>query len=78
MGNLFSKKENESSKETQHHSASYSKESSVVDKVEPIVDDQQPSQPAVQIGPSEQAVCKLIGTSRERVVPLILFANFGR
>ena len=61
MGNLFSKKKDESSKETKDDSASCAEESSDVDKVELFVNDRQPpAQPAVQIRPSQQAVCKLI------------------
>ena len=60
MGNLFSKKD-ELSKEIKHHSASYTEESSDVDKAELFVDDPQPpAKPAVLIRPSQQAVCKLI------------------
>ena len=67
MGNLYSKSdaeekmEVEASSETEHQSASYTEEGSDVDKAEPFVGDpQQPSQPAVQIGRPQQAVCKLI------------------
>ena len=66
MGNLYSKSdaeekmEVEASSETEHHSASYAEEGSDVDKAEPFVDDQPAAQPAVQIRPSQQAVCRLI------------------
>ena len=46
MGNLFSKKEDESSKETEHHTASYREEGSDVDNTLWMIINYRPNLPS--------------------------------